>query len=180
MITPQRRRHSPEASRLLEALPPAQLSRAVEYLEPHELAERNRLIIAEHEAGIGYATIGKRYNLSPTRIRYIIHPDQRRVLTIKPYEKTRRKRIMSASLPMANAGTADEFLALLKEADLSQARFARYMGYSEITVNNYASGKTPTPKYIMRFLHMCVTVRKYMKIVRELKLNAKGDINDAI
>lgn len=138
------------------------------------------MIKAEHAAGLGYATIGKRYNLSATRVKDIIFPGRRRVLTIKPYAKTRRKRIAAASLPMENAASADEFITLLEKAGLSQKRFAKYMGYSEISINNYASGKTAVPVHVMRFLNMCVRVRTYIKVVRQLGLDDEGNMKDSI
>lgn len=170
---------SEEASALLSAEPPRRLKQG-KYLEPHEIDERNALIRIEHEAGIGYRTIGNRYGISASRVRDILYPELRnrsqyKAQSVKGNSRTAdRRRVRAAMLPIHNGSSADDFLRLLAEAKISQKRFAKHLGYSEHAVNHYANGKAQMPLHVRRYLELLIYVRKNVKLVRSIRLEDEG------
>jgi|SRR5215469_1480164 len=145
--------------------------------------ERNELIKKEWEAGLGYVMIGRRYGLSPTRVRHIIFPEtrgirsQKRGLKLRPPIKRNRlpKPVPEPPIiPIDNGEAADEFLALLREARLSQRRFAIHMGYDYNAVGHWANGRRRVPLHAKRYLQLLIAYRNDTKLKRDLRLQQEA------
>ena len=143
--------------------------------EEKDIAERNNYIRQEHEAGIGYATIGKRYGISATRVKNII--SNKIPSHLQKVQSARSKR-KGRTLPILNGSSVDEFRKLLTDANLSQKMLARHLGFSEMQVNNWAVGRAVTPMHVIRYLQLYIYVQNQTKLVRSLRLEDKGKFND--
>lgn len=139
-----------------------------------DIAERNDYIRQEHEAGIGYATIGKRYGLSATRVKAIINDVPSHLQKVQSSRSKRKGR----TLPILNGSSVDEFRQLLAEANISQKMLARHLGFSEMQVNNWAVGRAVTPMHVVRYLQLYIYMQKQTKLVRSLRLEDKGKFDD--
>lgn len=167
------RLRSIEASTLLSEGVPSYLRNRL--FDDKHIAERNDYIRQEHEAGIGYATIGKRYGISATRVKNIINNKVPSHLQKVQSARSKRK---GRTLPILNGSSVDEFRQLLTEANLSQKMLARHLGFSEMTVNNWAVGRAAAPMHVVRYLQLYLYVQKQTKLVRSLRLEDKGKFND--